>query len=108
MQLLQCCKSCPESSLKFALLTKISKNYLVSTSCECKVVDFGSVGPFQEGGGWGSNFRRGRGLKGRTVVSLLLPVHGDRGGHAGLRLQEGVELEAGRGLGATADHSSNA
>ena len=84
---------------------KLKKYHLVSTSCECKVVDFGSVGPFQEGGGWGSNFRRGRGLKGGTGVSLLLPVDGDRGRHARLGLQEGVELEAGRGFWPTAHHS---
>ena len=105
MQLLQCCKSCPESSLELASNEMNVKNYLVSTSCECKIVDFGSVGPFQEGGGWGSNFRRWGRLKGRTVVSLLLPVDGDRGRHARLSLQEGVEFEAGGGFWPAANHS---
>ena len=60
------------------------KGDLVATSSECKVVDFGSVGPFQEGRTWRGEFRSWRGLEGWTVVGFLFAVDGDCGWHARL------------------------
>ena len=80
------------------------KGNLVATSSECKVVDFGSVGPLQEGGTWRGELRSWRGLEGWTVVGFLFAVDGDGGWHARLGLEERVQLEARRWFWTAANH----
>ena len=77
---------------------------LVATSSECKVVDSGSVGTLQGGGTWRGELRSWRGLEGWTVVSFLFAVDGDCGRHAGLGLEERVQLEARRWFWTAANH----
>ena len=86
----------------------LEKDYLrgnlVATSSECKVVDFGSVGPFQEGGTWRGELRSWRGLEDWTVVGFLFAVDGDCGRHTRLGLEERVQLEARRWFWTASNH----